>query len=593
MKNPYVSLLRNAWKYAGKDRKKFVLVYAMFLCANLIYAMNPVLLGWFVNKAQQEPDGILKYAVLYGVSYFGLKLGEWAFHGPARLMERSLAFSLSRNFMKEKYHQTLHLPAKWHQDNHSGATINRIKRAYDSLRGFADGGFTYLNTLCKFVFSVSAILIFSPTFGTVAVLLGFTTVFMIARFDRPLIRSLREVNQRENQVTSNLFDSLSNIRTVITLRLERSMEKGLMHKLLTVARPFRKNALINEWKWFTAEMMITLIYSIVIIGYVYQHYAPGTVFYIAGLVTLLGYVNQFTSVFQGVASQYTNLVQQQTNLDGAADITAEYEVQHRAEDAAAFPSDWKQLEIANLNFSHRGSYDDQYVPQSLHNLKFSFKRGTRIALIGESGSGKSTLMSLLRGLYAPKDGAVIEVDGEPFGLDSIYESATLFPQEPEIFENTIEYNVTMGIPVSKQEINRVCEIAAFNEVVRNMPEGLQTDIREKGVNLSGGQKQRLALARGVLAAKDSEIILLDEPTSSIDPATEYRIYEGMFEAFRDKVVVSSIHRLHLLENFDHIYVLDKGRIIAEGNLEQLLQQSEAFRRMWDHQQGSVVRRMAV
>ncbi|RYY58395.1 MAG: ABC transporter ATP-binding protein [Chitinophagaceae bacterium] len=592
MKNPYMSMLSASWKYARKERRRMILIYLMFLCANIIFSLNPLLLGWFVGKAQDDNSRILTYALSYAACYFFLKLAEWAFHGPARLMERALAFHLSKNFMQEKYHETLHLTAKWHQDNHSGATINRIKRAYDALRGFADGGFTYLHTLTKFIFSVTAIIIFSPLFGTIAVLIGFVTVFIIARFDKPFVRSLHEVNTKENQVTSNLFDSLSNIRTVITLRLERSMEKGLMHKLITVARPFRRNAAINEWKWFTAEMMITLIYCIIVVGYVHQHWVPGSTFYVAGLVTLLGYVNQFTSVFQNVASQYTSLVQQNTNMQGAQDISEAYRAHHRADLPIQLPRNWQRMEITNLNFSHRASYDDQFVPQSLHNLHLEFKRGSRIALIGASGSGKSTLMSLMRGLYIAGDGAVVTIDGETVPPHAIHESTTLFPQEPEIFENTIAYNVTLGLACSEEEIKRVCEIASFNEVIAQMPEGLQTDIREKGVNLSGGQKQRLALARGVLAAKDSDLILLDEPTSSVDPATEYKIYQRMFEAFSDKVVISSIHRLHLLENFDYIYLLDKGRIISQGSFHSLLANDEHFKNMWDSQQGPVVRRLA-
>ncbi|RYY08722.1 MAG: ABC transporter ATP-binding protein, partial [Chitinophagaceae bacterium] len=194
---------------------------------------------------------------------------------------------------------------------------------------------------------------------------------------------------------------------------------------------------------------------------------------------------------------------------------------------------------------------------------------------------------VLRGLYAPGKEAEVIVDGISFSMDSVNESATLFPQEPEIFENTIRYNITLGLPCKDDEIRRVCEIAQLTEVINQMPEGLMTDIREKGVNLSGGQKQRLALARGVLAARDSDIILLDEPTSSIDPKTEYQIYEGLFTAFRDKVVISSIHRLHLLENFDYIYILDKGKIIDQGSFEHLLTYSEVFKSMWSHQNGQV------
>jgi len=164
----------------------------------------------------------------------------------------------------------------------------------------------------------------------------------------------------------------------------------------------------------------------------------------------------------------------------------------------------------------------------------------------------------------------------------VNECVTLFPQEPEIFENTLEYNITLGLPFPEQEILQVCEEAHFTEVIRQLPQGLQSDIREKGVNLSGGQKQRLALARGILAARDSDLVLLDEPTSSVDPRTESLIYEGLFKAFADKAIVSSIHRLHLLAHFDYVYVLHQGRIISQGTFEHLRDNDPAFREMWRH-----------
>lgn len=593
MRNPYLSLLRTSWRYAKKDRKKLLVIYGMFLCANIILSLNPLLLGWFVGKAQKDTTHIFTYAGVYVGGYFLLKLAQWCLHGPARVMERTLAFNMSRNFMEEKYHQTLHLTAKWHQDNHSGATINRIGKAYGALRGFFDAGFNYISTFSKFIFSVTAILLFSPLFGSIAVGLGILTVCIIARFDKSFIKTLSDVNEKEHQVNSNLFDSLSNIRTVITLRLEASMEKGLMGKLVTMVRPYRKNSVVNEWKWFVADMMVTLIYCVIVLGFVYQHWVPGTVFYVAGLVTLLGYVGQFTSVFQSVAGQYTDLVQFNTHIEGAAHITAEYNKKHRGDAPLALPAKWQSLHIRQLDFSYKTTHERQHKTHHLHNLDIHIKRGSKIALIGESGSGKSTLMTLLRGLYMPDKEADITVDGRPYSLETIHESTTLFPQEPEIFENTIDYNITLGLPCSREELARVCEIAHFNEVVREMPQGLQTDIREKGVNLSGGQKQRLALARGILAAKDSELILLDEPTSSIDPGTECRIYERLFAAFRDKAVISSIHRLHLLENFDYIYILDKGKITDEGSYNELLEHSERFRAMLNYQKMHAVRKVAV
>jgi ABC-type multidrug transport system fused ATPase/permease subunit len=413
--------------------------------------------------------------------------------------------------------------------------------------------------------------------------MGIATVFIISRFDLPYIKTLREMNQREHEVSSNLFDSLSNIRTVITLRLERSMESGLLKKIRRVFKPFRRNAIINEWKWFTAEMMITLIYGVIVVGYVYQHWTPGKTFMVGGLVALLGYINQFTSVFQNVAIQYTQLVQHHTNVNEVQIVSDAYTEQHPIENVKRFPRKWNVVQIDKLNFSHRSLYEEKYIPQSLHNIHLKIEKGKRIALIGHSGSGKSTLLSVLRGLYPAQPGISIRIDDIDYPIETLDEKVTQFPQEPEIFENTIAYNVTMGLPATEDDIRQACEIASFSEVVEQMPKGLQTDIKEKGVNLSGGQKQRLALARGILAAKDSEIILLDEPTSSVDPKTEAIIYEKLFRVFRDKAFVSSMHRLHLLDQFDYVYLLESGRIIDEGTFSDLMLRSEAFKKLWRHQ----------
>jgi ATP-binding cassette, subfamily B, bacterial len=546
--------------------------------------MNYVLLGWFIGKIQRDTGRVLHYALLYGGIYIGLKFLQWCFHGPARVMERKLAFNLSRNFLQEHYHQLLHLPVRWHQDHHSGATINRVRRAYEALREFFDRGFIYINVLGKFVSSVIVMVYLSPFFGSIAILLGVLTIYVIGAFDKPFIRAVDEVNEREHIVSSTLFDSLSNIMTVITLRLEKSMETGLLSKVQQILKPFRRSALINEWKWFSAEMLIVTIYAIITVGYISQHWKPGEVFYVGTLVTLLAFVNQFTSVFQDIALRYTDIMQFHVYVQSALGISEAYAQQHRADLPGDLPEHWREISIAGLNFSHLGLYDDRHVPQSLHDLHLHIGRGKRIALIGASGSGKSTLLSLLRGLYTPQPGMELKLDGKDYDLEKLNEAVTLFPQEPEIFENTIAYNVTLGLPFTKEEIMSVCESAHFAEVIRDLPQGLDSDIREKGVNLSGGQKQRLALARGILAARDSDLVLLDEPTSSVDPRTEALIYEALFKAFSDKAIISSMHRLHLLSQFDYVYVLEQGRIADEGSFEYLKDNSPVFRELWKHQQ---------
>ena len=498
-------------------------------------------------------------------------------------MERRLAFNLSRNFLDELFHQTLHLPVGWHKDHHSGATINRIRKAYDALKKFFQDGFMYLQAISKFVFSFGAMLYFSPVFGLVSVALGALTIWVILRFDRPFIKALDETNEGEHVVSATLFDSLSNIITVITLRLEERIRAGLASKVAAVFPPFMRQVKINEWKWFAATILVSVIYIVMTMGYVYQHYVPGQVFLIGGLVTLLGYVNQFTSVFHDVAYQYTEIVQFNTDVQTARSISYAY-AKHERPVHETLPNKWQTIDIAGLNFSHgRLTGRDEKVA-NIHDVQISLSRGKRIAFIGESGSGKSTLLTLLRGLYLPEPGLSVRVDDHVFSdLNAVANTVTLFPQEPEIFENTIAYNITLGLPFDDETIHEVCQIAHFNDVVNQLPNGLETNIQEKGVNLSGGQRQRLALARGVLAARSSDIVLLDEPTSSIDPKTELAIYRKLLNEFADKAVVSTLHRLHLLPLFDYIYIMQDGKIIDKGSFAELQVRSDVFQEMWAHQ----------
>ncbi len=585
-------MLRMAWKYSKGEKLRFAWVYFRFMMSNVVQALYPVIYGVFVNDVQKNGTDVMRHVWIYAAGFLGIRLGDWIFHGPARLTERELAFTMSRNFLQEMYHKTLKLPVKWHQDNHSGATINRVRKAYEALRDFFQQGFEYLHTIFKFVFSFGAMVYFSPLFGGISIIFGAIIVFIILKFDKPYMQTLDEVNEGEHVVSSTLFDSLSNVVTVITLRLESRMENGLLEKVKMILKPFKRNVAINEWKWFVTDMLVGFIYVFVMLGYVWQNWEIGKPFMLGGLVMLMGYVERFTSVFHGVAYLYTDVVKHATNVRTAQSILDAYEENHIAELEKTLPENWKKIEIKNLNYTHQGretNVENSNYFAGIKNLNFEIKKGQKIALIGESGSGKSTLLAILRGLYGPETSEII-IDGEvkKEGIALISNYVTFFPQEPEIFENTIAYNITLGLPCNEELMQEICENVHFLEVIGQLPNGFESNIVEKGVNLSGGQKQRLALARGVFAAQDSEIILLDEPTSSVDPMTESKIYKNLFERFNKQVIISSLHRLHLLPLFDYIYVMEGGQVKAEGNLEFLLKSSETFQKLWKHQEDLIV-----
>lgn len=241
---------------------------------------------------------------------------------------------------------------------------------------------------------------------------------------------------------------------------------------------------------------------------------------------------------------------------------------------------WKTLSIENLNYQHPEAHEKNVI----RDVTLNITRGEKIALIGSSGAGKSTLLNLLSGLYTP-DTATLCIDGNCFqSLEPLHAITTLIPQEPEIFESTIAFNITMDLEATPEDLQKVMMLSGFSPVLETLKNGLATDIREKGLNLSVGQKQRLALARGLFAARFSSFILMDEPTSSVDLPTEKTILSGIIDEYPNATLVVSLHRLHLLPKFSRIIMLKDGKVIADGPTEELLKLDNPVKTLWENYQ---------
>jgi ABC-type multidrug transport system fused ATPase/permease subunit len=292
------------------------------------------------------------------------------------------------------------------------------------------------------------------------------------------------------------------------------------------------------------------------------------------------YTRRFIEVFFGIAWKYESLVMKSTKLTAIDSIINAHDKLYVIKKSEELTS-WNDIYIRDLRFRYE---DTEHKTHTLDNIHIHLQKGRKIALVGSSGSGKSTLMTILRGLDTP-DRVKVVIDKRQFSDTHVLSSTTtLIPQNPEIFEHTIAYNITMGIAHKKNDLETAAKIARFLPIVTKLPHGFQTNIREKGVNLSGGEQQRLALARGIFAAKESSILLLDEPTSSVDTANEREIYRHLFEHFPQKCIVSSIHRLHLLPLFDTIYVLKNGTVVEHGSFRELLASGGELSGMWANYQ---------
>lgn len=148
------------------------------------------------------------------------------------------------------------------------------------------------------------------------------------------------------------------------------------------------------------------------------------------------------------------------------------------------------------------------------------------------------------------------------------------------FDRRVRDNLTLGAPMAEAAMSEAIRIAGLGKVMASLPQGPDTPVSERGLTLSGGQKQRIALARGILAAAGSSLILLDEPTSSLDTATEAEVFSALCAAFPDATIVTSVHRMHLLARVDSVILMSAGRALDVGSAAELLERQALFRELW-------------
>ncbi len=239
----------------------------------------------------------------------------------------------------------------------------------------------------------------------------------------------------------------------------------------------------------------------------------------------------------------------------------------------------ENITFDNLAFSYPGGIT------ALRDINLSIRKGLMTAVVGASGAGKTTLISLIMRFYDIPPGK-IRIDGvdiRDFSLSSLMSRIALVSQDTFIVNDTLRANIAYGMAgnVSDEAIHQAAGLAQLSGFIANLPEGLNTNVGDRGVKLSGGEKQRVSITRAIL--RQAEIIILDEATSSLDSITESLIQKALAELVKNRTTIVIAHRLSTIKHADNIIVLDSGRVIENGPLDQLLEARGKFYRLWQEQ----------
>jgi ATP-binding cassette subfamily B protein len=222
----------------------------------------------------------------------------------------------------------------------------------------------------------------------------------------------------------------------------------------------------------------------------------------------------------------------------------------------------------------------------LERISFDVKRGWSVAFVGPSGCGKSTILNLVQRFYDPDLGEV-QFDGQDIRnvkQEDVHRQISTVFQENFLFNTSIRENIRMGkLDATDDEIVCAARMADAHDFIMGLKHGYDTSAGDQGGSLSGGQRQRIAIARAIV--RNPAILLLDEATSALDPATEESIWKTIENLRGNRTILSVTHRLAPIRGFDHIYVLDKGRLVESGRHEDLLGSRNLYARLWEKQSG--------
>ena len=582
-KNPVVNLFVTLWRYSKGNRKMVVLFLFLEFIANILMLGNAVAVSRAFNNVQfSASDPKLLFFLITNLSFIvTITLVFWALHGVSRVIENKNAFWVRKKYKQEMVSQVLGLPLDWHKQHHSGETIDKINKSAEALFNFSNSTFIINTSLVRIFGSLIAMFLFDRWSALIAMIFTVIAIYSMLKFDAVMRKAFLQMYKFENRLASAIHDYITNIFSIITLRLEGRVNREVAERAEGAFPYYKKNIVVNEVKWFAIALFTTLMTFIVLSLNAYLSFRHTGIIVIGTLFALYQYLMNIGNVFSNFAFQYGRIVEQDTAVRAADAIREEYKklASHKHH---ILPTEWQTLEIKNLGFTYSNEESNINQLKHLDNINLSISRGQKIAFIGESGSGKSTTLALLRGLYEPEHVTVLcdenKLEG---GLAALYDRVTLIPQEPELFNSTVEDNITMDTKVEREELQKVIQLAQFESVLERLPQGLATNVMEKGVSLSGGEKQRLALARGLLAGWNSDFVFMDEPTSSVDFTNEMKIYENVLIEFKDKTVVSTVHNLALLKYFDYVYLFKNGSVVAQGSFENL-KKYPVFKTLWEN-----------
>jgi ATP-binding cassette subfamily B protein len=560
----------------------FLRPYRRQLWGSLIFAWAAmgmtVLIPWLVGRAVNAiQDGNKPQLLPLALAILGASILRLGLTVVRRLVAGKVSLGVEFDLRQTFYKHLQRLELGFFDSQQTGQLMSRATVDLGAIRFFLGYGLIFISQNLLTIVLASAVMIaINPLLALLSLIPAPFIVYTASRYNRVSRPAMQEVQQRIAELTAEAEENVSGIRIVKAF----AREEHQLHRFQrAVGRVFDQSIYSTKLQAFFSPLIGLLpqlgIALILLIGgreVIEGKLSLGdfTAFY-TYLVMLAGPMRTL-GVAMGMAQRAIAAGNRMFEI-----IDREPAIQSPPE-APPLPAGGGAVAVRGVTLSYPGS-----GRPALSEVELEVEAGRTIALVGPSGSGKTSLVALIARLYDPDTGTV-EVDGadvREVDLDSLRSEIAFVADDSFLFTASVAENIAYArADATIEEIEKAARLAQADPFIRELPDGYETRVGERGLTLSGGQRQRVAIARALLA--DPRILILDDATSSVDATTEGAIKSGLREAMAGRTTFIIAHRLSTVALADEIVVLDGGRIVDRGTHEELMEGCGFYREIAEH-----------
>ncbi len=565
------------WQYLYKHKYLLLLALLLTITGNILALVGPKLSGMAIDNIEfgeglVKFDKVFYYAfwmiVFYVIStIFSYLLSVLMIH-----ISRKVVFEMREDL----FSKLLKLPIGYFDKHQTGDILSKMSYDIDTINTSLS---TDLIQICASVITVVGSFFMMVTISPYLVGVFLVTIpisIFLTKFitgkTSPLFRKrslkLGELNgfveeMVSGQKTLKAYNQEINTVDKFDIKNEEAVEAYYKSEYYTIAGPS-----VN----FVNNLSLSLISVLGAIFYLYEMMSVGN---ISSFVL-------YSRKFSGPINEMANIMSEFQSALAAAErvfnLMDEVQEVKDVEGAITLDNVEGNVELKNIEFG--------YLPDKkiIHDLSFSAKKGSLIAIVGPTGAGKTTLINLLMRFYDADKGRILIDDNDitMATMSSLRKSYAMVLQDTWLFHGTIFENVSYGKKDANiEEVIEACKAAKIHSYIKRLPNGYDTIIKEDGTNISKGQKQLLTIARAMLL--DCKMLILDEATSNVDTRTEIKIQQAMRNLMKDKTCFIIAHRLSTIQNADLILVVNDGNIVEQGNHEELMKKKGFYNKLYNSQ----------